>query len=485
MDKPRDKEVLKMDDCRQCAEFLENAIMDSEETENEDRFFVRRHSAECSDCSAFNAAIETIREIPNVSDDLAHRAVDEYFGGQRRTRLRPAVIIPIATALAAAAAVLIMFNFTPQESPSSIDDPLVLEVVSGNPGFKDARVSAGAKLAEGDHISTGVESTLVQSGSTLAIGIDEKSRLALDSLSRRRVKLGLKQGRIAVHVAPRNDIELAVETHSARIVVTGTLFSVEASKKDVLVRVVRGSVQVESSLWPNDPVKVVAGSEFSVSKRQQTSLEAGSKREILSLLRIEEAKQKASDEGSLSGEIPAENSEDDRDVDLEPNKPDKQPKEKADSTRGSNARLSKTNTLNIARPEAEHVPSLNELIRSARKCRSGRDWTCAVASYQKVTELYPNHVEASTVLLPLAQIELEHLGQPSRALRHYNLYYKRLPNGPLAQEAMYGICKALSVMGQKPREAEALREFLSRYPRSVYAPNAKMRLMKLSEKRSR
>ena len=124
--------------------------------------------------------------------------------------------------------------------------------------------------------------------------------------------------------------------------------------------------------------------------------------------------------------------------------------------------------------------SPGDLIRAARACRTKKDWSCAADKYQKLTEAYPGRTEAVTVLVPLAQIELDHLGRAKRALKHFRAYLSKKPAGPLAEEARYGTCRALRALGKKRAAQKALEQFLSLHPSSIYAPNARAMLREIS-----
>ena len=124
---------------------------------------------------------------------------------------------------------------------------------------------------------------------------------------------------------------------------------------------------------------------------------------------------------------------------------------------------------------------LDDLIRAARACRATRDWQCAVDAYRQVIELYPGRPEAQTVLVPWAQIELDHLAMPEAALSRFRAYGQGAQAGPLAQEALYGECRALERLGRVEEAIRAAERFVDRYPTSVYAPRVESMLKTLKE----
>ncbi len=479
MDRPYTEHGVLDENCGRCFALLENSISDGDNGMEEERLFVERHLASCAECRAFQSAIDIFGQVPQVSDSLARNATDAYFERRRRRFFRPAVAFPIAAAMAAAAAVLIILNITPTPTTISTGRALLLEVTAGSPLLEGASVEVGTVLAEGQHLSTMDNTAVVKADSALAIALESKTRLALDSLTEQGVELGLERGKVAVHLAPGKKIDLAINALSARIIVTGTVFGVETLTDDVSVSVVRGSVRVESSLRPDSSIDVPAGSTLFVKNWEKLPLESHLRHSILALLHLEEMDtEKPGDEdenvaqevvAASESVVPEDESDDVGD-------------EKASASRGSSPRVMRQHRRETSIAPSQVEPSMNDLIRTARKCRSNRDWLCAAATYEKVIKVYPDRAESLTVLLPLAQIELEHLRRPAQALRHYSRYQKRFPSGPLAQEALYGTCKALSAMGQTNREASALKEFLKRYPHSVYASNARARLQQISKK---
>ncbi|MCP4674094.1 MAG: tetratricopeptide repeat protein [Deltaproteobacteria bacterium] len=478
MDKSYTEDSFLREECGRCFALLESSIVDGDEGAEEDRLFVERHLASCPECRAFQSAIDVFDQVPQISDSLAKNATDAYFERRRGRFFRPAVAFPVAAALAAAAAVLIMLNIT--EAPTTIPSgkSLSLKVAAGSPLLEGASVEVGTVLAEGQQLSTVGKTALVKADSTLTVALESKTHLALDSLREKSVELGLERGQVAVRLAPGNKMDLTVNALSARVIVTGTVFGVETLADDVRVSVVRGSVRVESSLQQGRFIDVAAGSMLLVKDWKKLPLETHTRRAILALLHLEDSDTRKPDDGE---EVVAEEAVASPESVVPVDEADDAGDETASATRGSGTRVLRQNRRETKRVPSQVAPSMNELIRAARKCRSSRDWLCAAATYEKVIKNYPDRAESLTVLLPLAQIELEYLRRPAQALRHYSLYQKRLPSGPLAQEALYGMCKAFAAMGQTKREVSALEDFLKRYPHSVYASNARVRLQRLAK----
>ena len=123
---------------------------------------------------------------------------------------------------------------------------------------------------------------------------------------------------------------------------------------------------------------------------------------------------------------------------------------------------------------------MDDLIQDAQSCLLLRDWNCAASRYREVLGRYSRRPESAAVLISLAKIELRHLRLPNQALGHYRDYLSRLPNGPLAEEALLGTAEAYRRMGLEARERETLQGFLQRFPKSSLSGKARSRLNQLN-----
>jgi TolA-binding protein len=119
-----------------------------------------------------------------------------------------------------------------------------------------------------------------------------------------------------------------------------------------------------------------------------------------------------------------------------------------------------------------------QLMRVARRLMQQGRWSEAAFAYREIRQAYPDSPEARTVLVPLGQIELDHLSRPAAARGLFELYLKG-GSGPLAQEASHELIRALRRLGQSQREREAIERFLQRYPDSFQAGALEQRLEQL------
>lgn len=79
------------------------------------------------------------------------------------------------------------------------------------------------------------------------------------------------------------------------------------------------------------------------------------------------------------------------------------------------------------------------------------------------------------------RIELTRLGQAGKALKYFNTYRTRNPQGPPAEEALIGTAEAHRRLGNKKAEAAALTDLVRQYPNSTSITKAKDRLQDIGE----
>jgi hypothetical protein len=121
------------------------------------------------------------------------------------------------------------------------------------------------------------------------------------------------------------------------------------------------------------------------------------------------------------------------------------------------------------------------LGEARRLLRDGR-YAAAAGEYEALRRNFPASPESHTVLVPLAQIELDRLGRPERALVHLDRYLGS-GQGALAQEARYARIRALASLAQTRQETAAIEEFLRLHPTSLRAARLEERLARLKAAR--
>lgn len=122
------------------------------------------------------------------------------------------------------------------------------------------------------------------------------------------------------------------------------------------------------------------------------------------------------------------------------------------------------------------VHSAADVLAMANHLRSQGQWQQAAQAYGKAIALHPRSSEGYAALIAAAALYREKLKDPKRSLALYRRALASKPNGPLAQEARWGIAQAHRQLGQRQAEAEALRTFLQHHPDSVWAAQAQQRL---------
>lgn len=288
------------------------------------------------------------------------------------------------------------------------------------------------------------------------------------------VVVSLKTGAVALRVHPNrlNPQKVLVQTPFATVEVKGTVFGVYTTKDDGGVEVFRGKVSVTPVSNKKESFDVNAGFYAEFTHREQSKLNAP-KTQILSTALLDlpsHHKINLLEKTKTHTNKPASAEESDT---------SKQPLKSA--TQMLPARNDDANNLSpkSANSSETAIPSVESLIHSAQQCLIKRKWKCAALKYRKILEKYPHRAEAVTVYISLAKIELRHLKEPKKALAHYQAYHKRHPQGPLAEEALFGIAESHRQLGNAVKEMESLRLFTVRHPKSARIHKADARLRQL------
>lgn len=135
-----------------------------------------------------------------------------------------------------------------------------------------------------------------------------------------------------------------------------------------------------------------------------------------------------------------------------------------------------------ATPAPRPQRSATDVLGEARRLLREGSYAAAATEYEALRRDFPASPESYTVLVPLAQIELDRLGRPERALVHLDRYLGS-GQGALAQEARYARIRALASLGQSRQEATAIEEFLRLHPTSLRATRLEERLAELKPAR--
>jgi hypothetical protein len=130
--------------------------------------------------------------------------------------------------------------------------------------------------------------------------------------------------------------------------------------------------------------------------------------------------------------------------------------------------------------EPDDAPAVDAatLLDEARSALREQAWSTAAYKYEQLATRFPGTAEAHTVLVPLGQLQLDHLARADLALRSLERYLAS-GGGSLAQEARHSRIRALRELGMDMQEAEAIRSYLADYPNSFQARALQKRLSEL------
>ncbi len=117
-----------------------------------------------------------------------------------------------------------------------------------------------------------------------------------------------------------------------------------------------------------------------------------------------------------------------------------------------------------------------DLLQRANKLRGAGKWRAAESTYRQVFVRYPGSMSAYVARVAAASIQLEHLGNPRAALRHYQRALVSNPAGSLDLETRQGIAQAWRQLGDRQREIHALKALLQRHTSGPAVKRARRRL---------
>ena len=137
-------------------------------------------------------------------------------------------------------------------------------------------------------------------------------------------------------------------------------------------------------------------------------------------------------------------------------------------------------STNAARPKRV-VPSADvtapALFKSANAARRDGDFAVAKRIYSELIDRFPSSDEAGLARVSLGKLLLAS-GDPSDAERQFGQYLKGAP-GQLAEEALVNRAESFQKMGRTKAERTTWQRLLAEYPNSVYAAEARARLVAL------
>ena len=431
-------------ECGRFQAILEARIAGDLPSGGEDARFLEEHAGRCKECSLLAAALERMAEPPPVGEGESRAIVENVLARRRRRRTMRLVRAASAAALAAAIALVVLWPGAWPERGSGLG----IEKGTLCVGAGEER-SAGSRIADGDAFRA-AEGAVVLGAPGLRVALGDGTSGRLSGTGGGRTAIHVYEGRIACRLDRTGAPDVEVEFPGGRVRAAGTAFSVTVWKRGARIDVLEGRVLVGS-------LHVSEGRSLRIPQGTWADLTGEDREKIEHLLDGGAPERGAAVTAAAPPAHPA----------APQVAPQAGPAEPGPHHPGA--------AHEVVLPTGP-VPSVAELLAEARDCRKAKDWPCAAKAYHTMLEEHPGEPEALVALVPLAEIELEHLGEEEASLGHYELYLEKSPDGPLAEEALYGKTRALGALGRSGEEAKALEKFLHLYPSSVHAPRAAERL---------
>jgi len=119
--------------------------------------------------------------------------------------------------------------------------------------------------------------------------------------------------------------------------------------------------------------------------------------------------------------------------------------------------------------------SASELLSAAGRARRHGHAREAITLLDGLQQRFPNSPEARSSDLTLGMLQLKS-GSSAAALRHFDRYLQRSPDGALASEALWGQAQAYFAQGNSAQARRSLGTLLQRFPSSARASAARAQL---------
>jgi TolA-binding protein len=502
-----------------------------------------RHIARCAECRIESEALRRLADVDGpgpapVLDDLSRRRwVDQTFERAERAlaeevveraapghrTLRIAAIA--AAAVLAVGAVLWLARGKPETAKSAVAPATAVHMAtqaagrllltSGEVSVTAASDLGAGELGLGGGITTGAGTAIAALEGGVVIHLDPDTAVKIESSGPAASEVRLERGELFVSVDPnRKGRTFGVLAGDSAVRVTGTIFSVSRRGSEASVAVFRGGVVVEGPQGSR-PVRLGERLAFGAASiaviEEVEKVRAETLMDTISALATDGAASleveslpagaAVSVDGTTIGSTPltaalrpgyrrlelrlegresvreflrlAEGGKTARVFDLASALPVPAdgPEAAASTVAGPGDRP--------AAPHAAQVPPPEELLATARDLRAGRDFAGAIAAYERLVAAYPETPVARAAIVTLGQLQLDQGGNPGRALELFRRYLAATAQGPLAQEAAWGVARAQRALGETAAERAALEAFLRDFGASGKAHSAAERLAEL------
>jgi TolA-binding protein len=253
------------------------------------------------------------------------------------------------------------------------------------------------------------------------VEVRPRSRVEMLEGAPREVKFSLSHGSTRFSVAKVADRSFSVVSHGIEVRVTGTRFTVSATR---VAQGVRVSVNVEEGTVRAGPI----GESAAV-------LSAGQSWSIVRQTEIPPSMGQAEPEVTAVGPtVPAPN-----------------------------------DTLPKATPPRAISPGAKELLETANSARQSGDAAAAARAYEALLSKFPNDGRAGLAAFELGRLKMDRLGDLGGAVRALKRATALAPNSGFREDALARLVSAYDTMGATASCKEAQRSYLASYPSGVHA----------------
>ena len=526
-----------MDDCRKVHELWDSGTS-RQALDKSQRDLIEEHLKHCDNCRFEAVSIDSMDvNGPDgpprfLEDDIARRKwIDSTVAraaeaGEHPTEPRKRTLLFARLAAAAVVGILIGATalfvngfFEGEAQSDDISSPVADGRTEGDGSTQltgrvllrtREEISSSIKpVGAGDSLKAGDGRLVVDLGTGVRLYLVARTEAEITQMDSDNMEVNLVSGRIIASVDPmRSGPKFAVSTEEGTIFVKGTVFSVEATEDSVRVGVMRGEVSLEEKGGSVRTIglgqSVVMGRSVVAGLLAQEEEEAQSVLKMLDMLTSSDQTRmylKSLPAGAVVsvdkvtiGRTPlfAAIRAGHRALELEMDgrAPVRELVEMGRDTEISRVFALKefvdgedAATIESTRQSAVRAvrATPSEMLAGAQGQRASRNWKGAAKIYSELINAYPRSMEARTSLISLGVIQLDHLGQPGKALDSFGRYLSSSKSGALAQEAAWGKTRAFAKLSRKQAEMKALEEFLGDFPGAIQAPMATKRLRKLKE----
>jgi hypothetical protein len=393
---------------------------------------------------------------------LATRAVEKVLADRRAAATRSRRYV-LAGGAVSAAAVVALFVSVKAGHPSTAVGGSVVEYLGGEARSGGVRLEQGAHLAQGAIVEalSGPVCVAVESRIHTCLASGATIRLSAVGVPERRVELLAGRVATALYPLPRGE-RFSVMAGGVWCTAVGTAFTVELGPGGKVQTIVHEG-------------KVAVGSERggSVVSAHKIGLSHG---EDLTVEQLVDHQMTETPEWAALASVAQRSIEAQQDVTapsaavMEPAKVEEAtPKSAAAQPRVSSAPA----LVHVPLVTKESMPQAADLLALARQSLRDQRWSDAAGAYEKLIHAYPSSPEARTVVVPLAKLEIDRLGQPARALPLLEPYIAS--GGTLAVEARSAQIRAYQALGRSADELHAIDGFLAAHPSSLEAGKMRAR----------